>query len=104
MNDQEIEFFIKSDLTWHKSTKNFGSSENFFNILWNNALDDKLNIFKTSNFRTSKTKLSQTDKDALQTMGLNEEVKWEEIHSKFKELVKKYHPDKNLAVKSLKTN
>ena len=22
MNDQEIEFFIKSDLTWHKSTKN----------------------------------------------------------------------------------
>ena len=29
MNDQEIEFFIKSDLTWHKSTKEFGSSENF---------------------------------------------------------------------------
>ena len=46
MNDQEIEYFIKSDLTWHKSTKNFGSSENFFNILWNNALDDKLNILK----------------------------------------------------------
>ena len=47
MNDQEIEFFIKSDLTWHKSTKTFGSSDNFFNILWNNALDDKLNIFKS---------------------------------------------------------
>ena len=29
MNDQEIEFFIKSDLTWHKSTKTFGSSDNF---------------------------------------------------------------------------
>ena len=27
MNDQEIEFFIKSDLTWHKTTKKFGSSE-----------------------------------------------------------------------------
>ena len=54
MNDQEIEFFIKSDLTWHKSTKNFGSSENFFNILWNNALDDKLNIFKSSNFKEFK--------------------------------------------------
>ena len=47
MNDQEIEFFIKSDLTWHKSTKSFGSSENFFNLLWNNALEDKLNIFKS---------------------------------------------------------
>ena len=54
MNDQEIEFFIKSDLTWHKSTKTFGSSDNFFNILWNNALEDKLNIFKSSNFRDFK--------------------------------------------------
>ena len=33
MDDQQIEFFIKSDLTWHKSTKTFGSSDNFFNIL-----------------------------------------------------------------------
>ena len=75
MNDQEVEFFIKSDLTWHKSTKTFGSSENFFNILWNNALDDKLNIFKSSNFREfKKTKLSQTDKDALEVMELNDQV------------------------------
>ena len=96
MNSHEIEFFIKSDLTWHKSTKKFGSSENFFNILWNNALDDKLNIFKSSNFKDfKKTKISQTDKDALNILELNEEVKWVEIHSKFKELVKKYHPDKN---------
>ena len=28
-------------------------------------------------------------------MELNEQVKWEEIHKKFKILVKKYHPDKN---------
>ena len=42
MTDQQIEYFVKSDLTWHKATKSFGSSENFFNILWNNALEDKL--------------------------------------------------------------
>ena len=47
MSDLQIEYFIKSDLTWHKTTKSFGSSENFFNILWNNALDDKLNIFES---------------------------------------------------------
>ena len=29
MNDQEIEYFIKSDLTWHKSTKKFGSQKTF---------------------------------------------------------------------------
>ena len=33
MNDSEIEFFIKSDLTWHKTTKNFGSSDNFFQYI-----------------------------------------------------------------------
>ena len=42
-----------------------------------------------------KTKISQTDKDALQVMELDDNVKWEKIHLKFKELVKKYHPDKN---------
>ena len=87
---------IKSDLTWHKSTKKFGSSENFFNILWNNALEDKLNIFNSSNYKDfKKTKISQTDRDALQVMDLNDDVKWEKIHAKFKELVKKFHPDKN---------
>ena len=83
-------------MTWHKSTKKFGSSENFFNILWNNALDDKLNIFESSSFKDfKKTKISQTDRDALQVMGLSDDTKWEQIHSKFKDLVKKYHPDKN---------
>ena len=96
MSNEEIEYFIKSDLTWHKSTKKFGSSDNFFNVLWNNALDDKLNIFKTSNFKDfKKEKITQTDTDAFHVMELNEDAKWSQIHAKFKELVKKYHPDKN---------
>ena len=96
MNQSEIEDFLKSDLTWHRPTQKFGSSDNFFNILWNNALEDKLNIFNSSNYKDfKKTKISQTDKDALQVMELSDEVKWEQIHLKFKELVKKYHPDKN---------
>ena len=96
MNDHEVEFFIKSDLTWHKSTKKFGSSENFFNILWNNALDDKLNIFKSSNFKDfKKTNLSEKDRHALQILGLNYQANWADIQKKFKGLVKKYHPDKN---------
>ena len=100
MNDQQIEYFVKSDLTWHKSTKSFGSSENFFNILWNNALEDKLNIFKSSGYKDfKKKKLSNTDRDALDILELNYEVKWEEIQKKFKTLVKKYHPDKNLGSK-----
>ena len=96
MSDQEVEFFIKSDLTWHKATKSFGSSDNFFNILWNNALEDKLNIFKSENFKEyKKTQLSTKDRDALDVMELKYDVKWGEIQKQFKTLVKKYHPDKN---------
>ncbi len=100
MNDQEVEYFIKSDLTWHKPTKVFGSSENFFRILWDNALEDKLNIFQSANYKEyKKSKLSSKDRDALEILELKYDVKWEEIHKKFKILVKKYHPDKNFGSK-----
>ena len=96
MSNEEIEYFIKSDLTWHKSTKSFGSSENFFNLLWNNALDDKLNIFNTTGFKDfKKSNLSSKEKDAFDILELNYSAKWQEIQKKFKTLVKKYHPDKN---------
>ena len=96
MNENEIEYFIKSDLTWHKPTKSFGSSENFFNILWGNALEDKFNIFKNSNHKDfKKTNLSEKDRYALKILGLKYETKWSDIQKKFKTLVKKYHPDKN---------
>ena len=42
MDDQQIFDFIKSDLTWHKPTQNFSAQDNFFKILWNNALNENL--------------------------------------------------------------
>ena len=96
MNDREIEDFIKSDLTWHKPTKSFGSSENFFRILWVNALDDKSSILKNSVFKNfNRSKLSDKDKDALKILGLKNDTNWSDIQKRFKMLVKKYHPDKN---------
>ena len=32
MSQDEIEDFLKSDLTWHRPTQKFASSDNFFNI------------------------------------------------------------------------
>ena len=96
MNEDEIEYFVKSDLTWHKPTKSFTSSENFFKVLWNNALEDKINIFGGSGFKKyEKSKLSEKDRHALEILGLKYEAKWTDIQKKFKSLVKKYHPDKN---------
>ena len=96
MKEEEIENFIKSDLTWHKPTKSFGSSENFFRILWVNALDDKPGMFKDSIFKNfKKSKLSDKDMDALKILGLKNDTNWSDIQKRFKMLVKKYHPDKN---------
>ena len=97
MSQGEIESFLKSDITWHRPTQKFGSSDNFFNILWNNALSDKFNLFQEekilNNFKNRK--LSEKDKDAFKIMGLEFSADWSSIQKKFKTLVKKFHPDKN---------
>ncbi len=97
MSQGEIENFIKSDLTWHRPTQKFGSSDNFFNILWNNALSDKFNLFKKEKILNNlkSMKLSERDKDAFRIMGLEFDADWTNIQKKFKTLVKKFHPDRN---------
>jgi len=97
MSQKEIENFLKSDLTWHRPTQKFGSSDNFFNILWNNALSDKFNLFKVDkNFNNLKDKkLSEKDKDAFRILELEFDSDWSSIQKKFKTLVKKLHPDRN---------
>ena len=97
MRQSEIEAFLKSDLTWHRPPQKFGSSDNFFNILWNNALNDKFNFFsqgeKMNGLNTGK--LNEKDKDAFKIMGLELNADWPTTRQKFKTLVKKFHPDRN---------
>ena len=97
MSQKEIEDFLKSDLTCHRPTQKFSSSDNFFNILWNNALSDKFNLFNEkkifNNLRDRK--LSEKDKDAFKIMELEFNADWSSIQKKFKTLVKKFHPDRN---------
>ena len=97
MNQIEIENFIRSDSTWHRPTQKFGSPDNFFNKLWNNALSDKFNFFEhekiLNNFNDEK--LNEKDKDAFKIMGLELNANWSIIQKKFKTLVKKFHPDRN---------
>jgi len=97
MTQSEIENFIKSDLTWHRPTQKFGSMDNFFNILWNNALSDKFKIFKEEgsfDFNSNR-KLCEKDKDAFRIMELEFSTDWTNIQKKFKTLVKKFHPDRH---------
>ncbi len=82
MSDSQVTDFLKSDMTWHKPTQSFSSSDNFFKVLWNNTF-----------------KFDHKDIKAFEILGLNVGMKWVEIQEKFKVLVKKFHPDMNLGNK-----
>ena len=97
MNDEQIYDFLKSDMTWHKPTQSFSSSDNFFKILWNNALKDENNKSMLNNSLDYMRKLKFDHKDikAFSILEISVGLKWEKIQKKFKSLVKKFHPDMN---------
>ena len=97
MSDKQIYNFIKSDITWHKPTQSFSSSDNFFKILWNNALKDELKKSSIDqnydNF--NQRQFDEKDVKAFNILGIVVGQKWDKINKKFKYLVKKFHPDMN---------
>ena len=98
MSEDQIFNFIKSDMTWHKPTQSFGSSDNFFNILWNDALSSEKDHFKNKLYKENNIKLknfNNKDIDAFKTLELEIGTIWPKIQNKFKILVKKFHPDMN---------
>ena len=98
MSQEQIAEFLKADLTWHKPTQSFSAPDNFFNILWGSVLENKEKAFlgnaeiKNEN---KKMQFSNQDIKAFEIMDLEIGTKWEEIYTKFKTLVKKFHPDMN---------
>tara|TARA_B100001123_G_scaffold176275_1_gene202226 strand:- start:62 stop:589 length:528 start_codon:yes stop_codon:yes gene_type:complete len=97
MSDEQIINFIKSDMTWHKPTQSFSSSDNFFKILWNNALKDEVDKMKlnTNLNNMRQFKFTLNDIKAFNILGISVGLKWEKVQEKFKKLVKKFHPDMN---------
>ena len=97
INSSRIFDFLKSDMTWHKPTQGFSSSDNFFKVLWNNALNDGFDDSKFKNhFESSKKfKFDHNDIKAFGILGITVGLKWDKIQKKFKKLVKKFHPDIN---------
>ena len=59
MSDQQIVDFLRSDMTWHKPTQSFSSSDNFFKVLWSNALKDEMDKLdvKCDNLKNEKSVL-----------------------------------------------
>tara|TARA_B100000029_G_scaffold363832_1_gene356981 strand:+ start:3403 stop:3936 length:534 start_codon:yes stop_codon:yes gene_type:complete len=97
MSDEQIHDWLKSDMVWHKPTQSFSSSDNFFKILWNNALKDELDAsnFKSQFNNMNRFAFNSKDIKAFEILGVSIGLKWEKIQEKFKKLVKKFHPDMN---------
>ena len=97
MNDNQVINFLKSDMTWHKPTQSFSSSDNFFKILWNNTLKDELdkNKFKSDYNHMRQFKFNHKDIEAFGILGISVGLNWLKIQVKFKILGKKFHPDMN---------
>ena len=97
MSDRQIYDWLKSDMIWHKPTQSFSSSDNFFKVLWNNALKDELDSasFKSQFNSINKFKFNINDIKAFGILGISVGLKWSKIQEKFKRLVKKFHPDMN---------
>ena len=91
MNDNQIYEFLKSDMTWHKPTQSFSSSDNFFKILWNSTLKNELEKTKLK----SHLKFNNNDIKAFSILGIAVGIRWTKVQEKFKKLVKKFHPDMN---------
>ncbi|MDB9719229.1 DnaJ domain-containing protein [Candidatus Pelagibacter sp.] len=101
MDDEQVFDFLKSDMTWHKPTQSFGSSDNFFKVLWNNTLKDEFDKTKLRGEynHMNQFKFDANDIKAFSILGASVGQKWEQIQDQFKTLVKKFHPDINLGNK-----
>ena len=97
MDDEQVMEFLKSDMVWHKPTQSFSSSDNFFKVLWNNALRDEIDKISFNNrFNTmNRFKFNNNDIKAFGILGIPVGLQWIKIQKKFKKLVKKFHPDMN---------
>ena len=101
MDDEQVFDFLKSDMTWHKPTQSFSSSDNFFKVLWNNTLKDEFDKTKLRGEynHMNQFKFDANDIKAFSILGVSVGQKWEQIQDQFKTLVKKFHPDINLGNK-----
>ena len=101
MDDEQVFDFLKSDMTWHKPTQSFSSSDNFFKVLWNYTLKDEFDKTKLRGEynHMNQFKFDANDIKAFSILGVSVGQKWEQIQDQFKTLVKKFHPDINLGNK-----
>ena len=79
-------------MTWHKPTQSFSSSDNFFKVLWSNALKDEMDKFKFNNDFNNMNKFKFTNNDikAFNILGVTVGLKWRKCKKNLKGLSKNF--------------
>ena len=99
MSQGEIEDFRREDVTGHRPTWPMGLASQI-RKLWNgHDLDEMLDLFGHANPGAGATDigppLAAEERDALAVMNLSRAASRADVKARFKELVKRHHPDLN---------
>ena len=94
MDDEQVFDFLKSDMTWHKPTQSFSSSDNFFKVLWNNTLKDEFDKTKLRGEynHMNQFKFDANDIKAFSILGASVGQKWEQIQDQVQNSCQKISP------------
>lgn len=117
MDRQAIEDYQKEDVTWHRPTWRFGGNRRAddaarINAAWRRGdFTDPYSIFENDDDRTARDpglrRMPALEREALATLNLPSMATSSEIKARYKDLVKRLHPDVNgedaRAVDHLKT-
>jgi len=100
MSDEEVEADVRRDTVWRRPTWRLGTN-GFLGAEYGgfdpSQLDDPLGIFEesvnSSKNEEQKPSTSSVQRQALEVFGLSVPVNADAVKQRYKELVKRYHPD-----------
>lgn len=103
MSSEEIDGFRQADLTWHRPTWRIGMRPSFNGTFTAEGVHDRFGLFNRSRFGdhgrfqggAAVAPVASSEREALSVMDLDPSVTVKDIKRRFKELVKRFHPDAN---------
>ena len=106
LNEEELEQMIRRSTTWDRPSWPFGARQASFSSALDNEIRDVFGLFRDDDIKYKKsyesrgshsvyTKLDSQQLNALSVMELELPIELEKLKSKYKDLVKLNHPDRN---------